>query len=358
MSSSDSINEFVCPKHMMFEENEQEMDELRMKKKIIQMLNVFALNNAILYENTMDVSKKNTYKYKVEAYLKAIKKISYEYADYDLIDVSSLIENKFVGKSIGERLTRWVDACHTDMNGEGYTTYYKNDNYPMINVSDITQTDMLRILSGNEKTFSNQSFANVFEVWPDNNESITAKFNPPLYNVGLNMRQVSNSNKAILPIKKEHFTPVEQVNASRLREECEHLNIRHVGVPRSELITELKSNGVFEIDLRVSAKQTPCLNSETGTSNEQEHSQNTNTIYEKMQDDILRNKHEIMKIQQYIEKEKEYKKTMPEHQKPKDVKKNPFSFFRKVMLIAIATLASGAIVQHLNGYDEYPHTCT
>lgn len=365
MISSEFINEFVCPEQTN-EKNEKEWYKLRMKKKIIQMLNVYALNNAILYENTTDVSKKNTYKYKVEAYLKAIHKITNEYADYDLINISSLIEKKLVGKSIGERLTRWQDACHTDVNGEGYSTYYKNENYPMINVTEITHTDMLRILSGNEETFSNQNFAIVFEVWPDNNESITTKFNPPLHNVGLNNRQVSNNQvfdlpsiEAIIPTdERVHFTPVEQVNVSRLREECKHLNIRHVGVSRSDLITELKANGVFEIDLRISAEQTPCLDSETGTNNEQEDPQNINTIYEKMQEDILRNKHEIMKIQQYIAKDKEYKKTMQEHQKPKDVKINPLSLFRKVVIIAIATLASGAIVQHLNGYDDYPHTCT
>lgn len=50
------------------------------------------------------------------------------------------------------------------------------------------------------------------------------------------------------------MTPIEQVHVSRLRDECKHLNLRYVGVPRSELITDLKSHGLVEIDLRFPAK--------------------------------------------------------------------------------------------------------
>ena len=49
-------------------------------------------------------------------------------------------------------------------------------------------------------------------------------------------------------------TNIEHVHVSRLREECKHLNIRHIGVPRSDLITELKGRGLFHIDLRFPAK--------------------------------------------------------------------------------------------------------
>lgn len=49
-------------------------------------------------------------------------------------------------------------------------------------------------------------------------------------------------------------TPIEQVQVSRLRDECKHLNLRHVGVSRAELITDLKSHGLTEIDLRFPAK--------------------------------------------------------------------------------------------------------
>jgi hypothetical protein len=49
-------------------------------------------------------------------------------------------------------------------------------------------------------------------------------------------------------------TPIEKIPVSRLREECKHLHLRHVGVSRAELITDLQSHGLTEVDLRFPAK--------------------------------------------------------------------------------------------------------
>jgi len=47
---------------------------------------------------------------------------------------------------------------------------------------------------------------------------------------------------------------IEQVNVTRLRQECVHLGINGTGLSRNELINQLKCTGLSEIDLRFPAK--------------------------------------------------------------------------------------------------------
>lgn len=49
-------------------------------------------------------------------------------------------------------------------------------------------------------------------------------------------------------------TPVESISADRLRKECDHLNICPNGLSRSDMISQLKCNGVYNVDLRFPAK--------------------------------------------------------------------------------------------------------
>jgi hypothetical protein len=130
------------------------LDDLRHKNKVIQMLNMFALNHAMGYEQSQSAIEK--YKYKVFAYTNAIDKIKKEYDNYDLIHVNSLLNKKIVGKSIAERLNRWVKACVTE-DGVLY--------YPLMNLSNIPKDEMMRMLS-DEDLYSNEFFHLTFKKWP------------------------------------------------------------------------------------------------------------------------------------------------------------------------------------------------
>lgn len=50
------------------------------------------------------------------------------------------------------------------------------------------------------------------------------------------------------------LTCIEQVNVTRLRQECLHLGINVQGLSRNEIVNELKCHGLTEIDLRFPAK--------------------------------------------------------------------------------------------------------
>jgi flagellar biosynthesis GTPase FlhF len=130
------------------------LDDLRHKNKVIQMLNMFALNHAMDYEQSQSAIEK--YKYKVFAYTNAIDKIKKEYGNYDLIHVNSLLNKKIVGKSIAERLNRWVKACVIE-DGVLY--------YPFMNLSNIPKDEMMRMLS-DEELYSNEVFHLTFKKWP------------------------------------------------------------------------------------------------------------------------------------------------------------------------------------------------
>jgi hypothetical protein len=49
------------------------------------------------------------------------------------------------------------------------------------------------------------------------------------------------------------YTNIENIPVGRLRDECKHLNVRHVGVSRADLITDLKAKGLTKVDLRFPA---------------------------------------------------------------------------------------------------------
>ena len=141
--------------------------DLRSKEKVIQLLNILALNEAIKFESTLS----SVHEYKVVSYKNAIKKITDEYSNSDMIHVNSMLKKKVIGKNIAERLKSWVTACRVEQDRSGvYLTY------PVFQLTHIDGEQMKRIFSESGDAFSNEHFEEIFKNWPYHNQSILSVF--------------------------------------------------------------------------------------------------------------------------------------------------------------------------------------
>ena len=141
--------------------------DLRSKEKVIQLLNILALNEAIKFESTLS----SVHEYKVVSYKNAIKKITDEYSNYDMIHVNSMLKKKVIGKNIAERLKSWVTACKV---GKDQTGMYLT--YPVFQLSHNDCEQMKRIFSQSGDVFSNERFEKIFANWPYQNQTILSVF--------------------------------------------------------------------------------------------------------------------------------------------------------------------------------------
>ena len=108
------------------------------KAKVIKIVNMFALDEMIAYE---ELGRKS-HLIDIEAHMKAIEIINQKYSDCDLIDVSTL--KNIIDYDTAGNLNSWVKY--------GKMPY----------MSKMTESAVMHIM----EKFSNEYFADIFKEWP------------------------------------------------------------------------------------------------------------------------------------------------------------------------------------------------